>query len=232
MNDSPNLGGYELFEVISALRKTVKLNLPEEAIYWANVILTHGGKGGPRLLARQLWIMAAEDTDDQAVVLRAFAVYQMVPTVSETDHLFYLVAQMCKATKWWETEEGRETDRLWAKAQGDLKDPARQHEIPHYSLDQHTRRGWKVKQQEGWFDDRFSGTWLGRAKTMYMFLRDGQIGPESRVECDRDGVEDRGFWSVWRERRRLQGDDLPDSPPDHEPEQVSLLDEGEEVESP
>ena len=228
MTDSPQLGGYELFEVISALRKTIKLADVEAAIYWATVILTFGGKGGPRLLTRQLWIMAAEDIDDQAVVMRAFAVYQMAGTVSETDHLIYLIAQMCEARKWWETEEGREVDRLWIKAQGDLKDPARRREIPPFALDRHTRRGWDNQRSGVGFDDRFSGTWLGRAKTMYLFQRDGEIGPDSRLECDRDGVLDDGFRAVWRERRALQGDDLPD----HPPEQTSIYDEGEEVESP
>jgi hypothetical protein len=228
MTDSPTFGRYPVAEVVSALRKEIKLGDIEAALYWLNVILTFGGKGGPRLAAKQLWIMAAEDIDDPQVVLRAFAVHQMAMTVPETDHLFFLTAHMCRARKWWQHEEGRQVDELWAKAIGDLKDPARNREIPPYALDRHTRRGWEIKREHGHFDDRFSGTDLGRMKTRYLYERDGFIDADSRLECDRQGVEDRRFWSVWRARKTLQGDDL-DSPPDHEPEAVSLFDEGEEA---
>ncbi len=81
-------------------------------MYWLNVILTHGDKAGPKTAATQLWIMAAEDIDDPAMVLRCFAVYSMIAKVGETDHLYFLVAEMCKARKWWETEEGRAVDEL------------------------------------------------------------------------------------------------------------------------
>ena len=225
-----NLGPYDGREALSALRKSIVLADVSGAIYWANVVLEHGGQAAPRTVSKQLWICAAEIVDDPIIVLRAHAAYQMVQTVSETDHLFYLVAEMCRAPKWWETEEGREVDRAWSAAIGDLKDETRRREIPEYALDRHTRRGWEVKAEKGWWDDRFSGTDLGRQKTSYMFQRDGLLDADSRVECDRQGVEDRGFWGTWRERRRLQGDDLPDAPPDHEPEAVSLFDEGEEVE--
>jgi hypothetical protein len=167
--------------------------------------------------------------DDPVVAMRAYAVHQMAGVVPETDHLFYLVAQMCRARKWWETEEGREVDRAWAAAIGDLKDPARRLEIPQYALDRHTPRGWDVKRDQGWWDDRFSGTDLGRQKTSHMFQRDGLIDSASRVECDRNGVADESFWEAWRARKRLQGEGLPESPPDHEPERVSLFDEGEEA---
>lgn len=229
MNDRQwDLGPYDGREVLSAFRKEVVLGNTAAAIYWANVMLTHGGQSAQRLLARQCWIVAAEQVDDPVVVVRAFAVYQMAGTVSETDHQFYLVAQMCRARKWWESEDGREVDRLWSQAIGDLKEPERSHEIPEYALDRHTRRGWEVRREKGWFDDRFSGTDIGRQKTAHMFVRDGLIDAKSRVECDRDGVADETFWEKWRERKRLQGEDYS-PPPDHEPELVGLFDEGEEA---
>ncbi|MCL8251364.1 hypothetical protein AERO_08205 [Aeromicrobium fastidiosum] len=222
------LGQYDGREVLSAFRKEVVLGDLDGAIYWANVMLTHGGQSAQRLLAKQCWIIAAEVVDDSAVTVRAFAVHQMAGVVPETDHLFFLVGQMCRARKWWETEQGREVDRAWSRAIGDLRDPARRREVPPYALDRHTRRGWDVKRQNGWWDDRFSGTDLGRTKTSYMFQRDGVIDADSRVECDSDGVADEGFWSVWRERKRLEGGDYS-PPPDHEPEPLTLLDEGEEA---
>lgn len=222
------LGGYDGREVLSAFRKEIVLGNDENAIYWANAILTHGGQSSQRLLAKQCWIIAAEVVDDPVVVMRAFAVHQMAGTVSEEDHAFFLVAQMCRARKWWETEEGRQVDRLWSKAIGDLRDPERRREIPEYALDRHTRRGWDVKRDKGWWDDRFSGTDLGRQKTSYMFQRDQIIDSDSRIECDRDGVADDQFWEVWHERKRLEGADYTE-PPDHQPEPVSLFDEGEEA---
>lgn len=222
------LGGYDGREALSAFRKSIVLADLDEAVYWANVVLTHGGQSSHRLISKQCWIIAAEVVDDPQVVMRAFAVHQMAGVVPETDHVFYLIGQMVDAPKWFESDRGRNVDSAWSRAIGDLKDPARRHEIPEYALDRHTRRGWEIKAETGWFDDRFSGTDLGRQKTRYMFQRDGMIDALSRVECDRDGVADDGFWNEWRARKRLQGDDYS-PPPDHDPEPVSLFDEGEEA---
>jgi hypothetical protein len=226
MSDSPMVGPYPLHEVISALRKCVKLRLLDDSIYWLTVLLERGPAYAAKMAAKQLVIVASEDICDESVMIRALAVHQTVQVVSETDSLYFLVARMCDedVARWWETEAGRHVDELWARSRGDVADAARQREIPSYALDRHTRRGWAIKAEQGHFDDRFSGDWLGRAKTSYMFQRDGFLDGDSRVECDRQGVEDHRFWSVWRQRKRLQGDDLPD----HPPEQVSLLDEGEE----
>lgn len=184
-------------EVVSALRKTIKLNDQEQAIYWLNVMLTYGAK--QRTVAKQLWIMAAEDIDDSMIVMRAFAVYQMADQVQETDHLYFLVAAMCKAQKWWETDEGREVDRQWSKAIGDLKTQPR--EVPGYALDRHTKRGWEIRKSGEWWDDRFSGTDIGRQKTVYLYLRDGEL----RADLALDG----GFWAFWKERKALEGGDQP-----------------------
>jgi replication-associated recombination protein RarA len=190
-------GPYDGFEVLSALRKSIKLADLEQALYWLNVVLEYAGKAGPATVARQLWIVAAEDVDDPTVVARAFAVYSMVGRVSETDHLFFLAAQMCRARKWWETPEGREVDQAWSKAVGDLKDPERRRPIPVWALDRHTRGGWQRHREGLGFDDRFSGTELGRAKTAYLFQRDGRLDPDAEI--------DSAFWRVWRERQELEG---------------------------
>jgi hypothetical protein len=229
MTDSAMCGQYPMDEVLSALRKSVKLRRLDDAIFWLTVLLEKGPQYASKIAARQLLIVASEDLHDESVMGRALAVYQTVQVVTETDSLYWLTARMCDpdVPRWWESEQAREVDRLWSASIGELKRDPRP--VPSYALDRHTKRGWQVKRDEGWFDDRFSGTDLGRAKTAYLFRRDGFIDADSRLECDRDGVEDHGFWSVWRQRKQLQGDDLPDRPPDHEPEQVSLLDEGEEV---
>lgn len=202
-NSPPPLGSYDHFEVLSALRKEIKLGDVEAAVYWLNVLLTHGGKSGPAIAGKQLWIVAAEDVDDPAIVLRAFAVHSMASRVPETDHLVFLVAAMCRAPKWWQTEDGRAVDRAWSKAIGDLKRSPR--EVPTYALDRHTRRGWERLRAGIRFDDRFSGTDLGRAKTAYLHARDGRL--------DRDAEIDAGFWPVWAERRALEATDEEDAAP-------------------
>lgn len=36
----PKLGQYDYYEVISALRKTIKLGIEADALYWLNVLVT------------------------------------------------------------------------------------------------------------------------------------------------------------------------------------------------
>lgn len=191
----PKLGDYDFYEVISAFRKTIKLGQVADAIYWLNVILTHSDSGA-KTAARQLWIMACEDIFDEAVVIRAFAVYQMAGKVKETDHLFFLTARMAKAQKWWEHPEGSEVDYLWAKAIGELKKCPK--EIPSFALDTHTARGALAKKRGYAIDDRFSGTDVGRQKTKYLWDRDNRLDP--------DEYPDEQFWVQWELYKELLGE--------------------------
>lgn len=200
----PLLGQYDYYETISALRKCIKLGMVEDSIYWANVILTYN-ESGAKIIAKQLWIMAAEDIFDEAVVLRAFAVYQMAGKVKETDHIFFLVARMARAEKWWESPLGSEVDYLWAKATGDLK--KRPKEIPSFALDTHTAKGAIAKKRGYAIDDRFSGTDAGRQKTKYLYDRDQRLDP--------DEYPDEQFWVYWSEYQDLLGEEA-------EPEQLSI----------
>ncbi len=206
------LGPYRWLDVISALRKSIKLGDERGAVYWLHVLLACGGKQARRVAARQLWIVAAEDVDDTATVLRAHAVHQMAGVASETDHLFHLAASMCRAPKWWESETGRAVDRWWAEAEGDLKRNPRP--VPSYALDRHTPGGWERHRRGEGFDDRFSGTDLGRQKTAYLHLRDGRLDPEADV--------DSAFWQHWREYRRVLGAGLPDPVPPADESQGGL----------
>jgi replication-associated recombination protein RarA len=190
-----NLGQYDYYEVISALRKEIKLGREEDAIYWLNVLITCSDSGA-KTAAKQLWIMAAEDIDDELVVLRAFAVYQMAGKVSETDHLFFLAARMCHAPKWWETTTGSCVDYLWSKAIGDLKKHPKP--IPSYALDTHTAKGSRAKNQGRAIDDRFSGTDIGRQQTKYLYDRDSSISP--------DEYPDPAFYTYWELYRELLGE--------------------------
>ena len=199
------LGSYDFYEVISALRKTIKLGQVEDALYWLNVILTYADTGA-KTAAKQLYIMAAEDIYEESVVVRAFAVYQMTSKISETDHLFYLAARMCAATKWWEHPEGVMVDYLWAKAEGDLKKHPKS--IPSYALDEHTARGSRAKKQGQHIDNRYSGHDYGRQQTRYLYERDGALDP--------DKYPDQDFYTQWEQFKELSGQN-------DEFEQVPLL---------
>jgi len=201
------LGSYDFFEVISSLRKEIKLGRTREAIYWLNTILTYDEVSGAKTAAKQLYIMAAEDIYDEQVVLRAATVYQMIGKVSETDHLFYLVARMCEAEKWWENPSGVMVDYLWACAIGDLK--KNPHPIPPYSLDRHTSKGSRALKQGKTIDERFSGTDEGRQKTLYLFQRDGKLNPDAELDDE--------YYVHWERYKELLGEQ-------DEPVQATLLD--------
>lgn len=205
----PKLGQYDFFETISALRKDIKLGRTEDAIYWLNVLLTYS-ESGAKTAAKQLWIMASEDIDDQAVVMRAFAVYQMISKVSETDHLFFLVSQMCSARKWWTHPDGVMVDYLWAKAIGDLKNHPKP--IPSYALDEHTAKGALAKKQGKTIDNRFSGHDYGRQQTRYLYEKYGKLDPEK--------YPDQEFFTQWEMFKELVGG------VEDEPVQQTLLAEG------
>lgn len=192
----PKLGQYDYYEVISALRKTIKLGQEADALYWLNVLVTLSPTGA-KTAAKQLWVMAAEDIDDEMVVLRAFAVYQMAGKVTETDHLFFLASRMCKANKWWQTPDGSCTDYLWSKAIGDLK--KRPKPIPPFALDEHTAKGALAKKAGRPIDNRFSGHDYGRQQTKYMYDRDGFISP--------DGYPDDQFFVYWEQYKELLGEE-------------------------
>lgn len=203
--------GYDEYELRSALRKAIKLNDQQGAIYWACAMLDGGGDTGKKALAKQMLVMATEDCYGDEIYLRAAMTFSMLPKIAETDALLYLVARMCEAPKWWESEAGRSVDRDWAKAIGDLKDPAKRREIPSCALDRHTRRGWTIFRKTGQFDDRFTGTDLGRQKTVWLYLRDGQLWYDTPFDD-----QDPGFLKHWREFRDLMmptGNDIQPNDP-------------------
>lgn len=213
MYEMPPFGPYQYHEVLSSLRKEIKLGRLDEAVYWAQVILTKSEKPetGQKTLAKQLWIMASEDMYSTEVTIRAFIALETAGKVRETDQFIFLVALMCRAPKWWETGEGRAVDIAWAKAEGDLKDPDKNHKIPSYALDRHTRRGWEIFKKTGDFDDRFSGTDLGRQKTVFLFKRDGKISPDGKLDKkDPAWLE---HWNWFRNLLRAKSNELEPNDP-------------------
>jgi hypothetical protein len=235
----PPISGYDQFEVVSALRKTIKLGDKAAAIYWLNVLLENNLA---KKAARNLWIMAAEDIDEPMIVIRAFAVFMMVSKVAETDHQYYLVAAMCDAPKidpdhpksneerlvelcwgmayarkWWESDDGVEANRLWSQAIGDLKVKERRRPIPEVALDQHTRRGKALARRTGAMRDELSGTDKGQMKTLFQFLADGKLDEHRRVLDSEPG-----FQELYELQQQLQGNrratpvPKPDEPPNED----------------
>jgi hypothetical protein len=239
-NPLPDIAGYNQYEVTSALRKTIKLGLKEDAIYWLNVLL-EGGDTAKKKAARNLWIMAAEDIDEPMIAIRAYAVFQMISKVPETDHLYFLVAAMCsapkqdldnpkpveqqlveltaamcEARKWWETKEGRDVDELWSKAIGDLKVPERRKQIPEVALDQHTQRGKALaRARGGQLRNELSGTDEGRAKTVFQFLAAGRLDKDVRILDSNPVYQQLARYQRWLQGKiRVPSMGRPDVPPD------------------
>lgn len=198
--DFPKIGPYDNREVVSALRKDCKLGDTEAALFWLTVLIDMGRwdlKSHRMYIARQLWIMAGEDCFDQMVVLQAHAVFSMVGTCSETDHLYQLVYRMCKADHVHDSDEGMEMDRLWGTAVGLMKRRIWR-KMPSYAVDVHTYRG-KVKQGRGEIlDQRFSGHEYGRAASMYLRARDGKAMGAGSLLDDR-------FGPVWKRIKSIYG---------------------------
>ena len=194
----PDLGPYPNREVISALRKEIKLGRHEQALYWLTVMLElgDGSKAHLGYIIRQLWIVSAEDLFDQGIVIQTAAVLANFGLAAETDHLYQLVYRMCDARKLHDTESGRRMNYLWGKAIGHLR-RGDYRKIPSYAVDQHTYRG-KVLIKRGYHvDQRFNGTDMGRISIAYMYLRDKVVGPKSDW--------DEGFWAEFAEFKEETG---------------------------
>lgn len=193
----PPLGPYDNREVVSALRKSVKMARTEEAIWWLTVALECSNHSGGHLkyLGRQLWIMAGEDMFDQQIVLQAYAVYQMIGTCNETDHMYQLVYRMCEAEKVHESA-GAEMDRMWGEAQGKMRN-GQWRQVPSYAVDRHTYRGKSMMYRGERTDERFSGTDFGRMATRFLWRANGSLDPEA-------GLTEK-FWALWLELKESYG---------------------------
>jgi hypothetical protein len=303
----PDLAVYSQTEVISALRKEIKLADVDKAIYWAYIMLEYGDQSFVRKLARQLVVMSAEDLHDDSFTLESVELIKRAKKgeVADSD-LYDAVARACHMEKWWETHYGRSVDYAWGKAQGEYKSGKRKmpdmetilieagqaidekrfddamalthvivdicgdvklkrmyadflmtkvlngdyvdgcdirakalkglfsavigetdmfyflvakmiqgyeqekpspgeqdwlpafrnaqamtnagewYEMPMYAVDQHTLRGAMMKRRGEFIDNRFNGTEAGRAKTCYLFKRDGKL--DRNAAMDDEGI--------------------------------------------
>lgn len=150
--------GYALDEVVSALQKTIRRGLVDEAMFWAHE-LNQSGYGA--YAWRRLMVIASEDigiADDHAPVL-VNALYQMSAELHKAG--FGTAAE--KATRPWNEESILHAAWYLARASKnrELVDAActmtlrmsrgKLLEIPDAALDSHTARGRAQGRGEGFF---------------------------------------------------------------------------------
>ncbi len=173
---------YEKDQVVSAWIKEMRLGNVEDALYWTEVILEEL-KLGHKYLMRRLAIFAFEDAMDSDFVQYVAAGLACCPVTrsryapeGDANIGYALVEAACRASKFWETQEGRDRERAWAKVERDLQNGVRKG-IPTYGRDMHTQAGRALK---GEADNRFSGDDRGRENMCVRYERFGDL----RVELE------------------------------------------------
>ena len=132
--------GYDLFEVASALQKTIRRGLEEEAMFWA---LELEGRYGA-FLWKRLAVIASEDVGpaDSSIAVLIHALYDHYREAAkgstrpqERIILAHAVLVLCRAPK------SRIADNLACVVSHQRDSEGLRREIPDVALDQHTRRG-------------------------------------------------------------------------------------------
>jgi len=165
---------YHQKDVVSALIKSMRLGKVEEAFYWLQTMQAAGESWFH--IAVTLTNFAWEDClDDMAIVVADVGYRTLLATKGRNENVpFYVVERLCRATKFWETEEGRTRERLWWKVEDEIKEKGFTRPIPSWALDRHSWSAWKTKK----FDERFSGTREGRLNMVAMYEQDGRLDPD------------------------------------------------------
>ncbi len=150
--DLTTKNGYPLDEVVSAIQKSIRRGLEEEAAYWA-LELADSGMG--QYLWRRLMVIAFEDIalgDPEVVRLVVagwLATKEATKTWAEMRHemLGTVILAMCRAKKCREGD-----DFLWYVMT--RREHGEKREIPDYALDEHTARGRSMGRGRAfWFEE-------------------------------------------------------------------------------
>jgi replication-associated recombination protein RarA len=129
--------GYDMFEVSSALQKSIRRGMEKEALYWAHELVQSNYHN---YLWKRLAIVAVEDIGpaDPDAIVRVMAMKQAFYDEKENKGggtLFYVsaVMLMCRSHK----------SRLWDWATCSMlaSHNRRAEDIPDFAIDKHTRRG-------------------------------------------------------------------------------------------
>jgi len=156
--ESKTRHGYPLDEVISALQKSIRRGMTDEAMFWA-VELNESGYGAYAF--RRMMVIASEDigpADDNAIVV-VMALYQACEVMRAAskgtteqkrgrpwneESILHAVAYLARAPK----------SRVMADAYSTIKvrlEKRQLLEIPDVAIDQHTARGKRLGRGEGHF---------------------------------------------------------------------------------
>lgn len=128
------LGGYDVYEVLSVLQKSIRRGLEEDALFWATELYLSGCR---EHVWRRLRIIASEDVGlaVPSMVTDIQALYNAWKISTEGENrLFFVHAVLLLAR----SPKSRIVDNaLMVYFEG----PRPLREIPDYALDKHTRRG-------------------------------------------------------------------------------------------
>lgn len=149
-------GGYDAFEVMSALQKSIRRGLEADAMYWAFEMESTQ----PTWLWKRLMIMTTEDVgsaDPSLVTLvkTLWDTYDKMKEMSkgktpESHILGMAVLSLCRANKSHEAMYLPMTVNWWRKYLG------WRIEIPDWALDIHTKRGKKLgRGRNHWYSEGF-----------------------------------------------------------------------------
>lgn len=184
--------GYKQKDVVSALIKEMRLGNVENAFYWYQVMIEAGESY--YYLAITLINFAYEDGFEDAVTMISDACWRSMMSQKQRGMTgntpFWWIDRLCRATKFWETEEGRAREKAWNKVTDEIKKKGATRTIPLYACDSHSHTGWKMKREGKDFDERFSGTRWGRVNMCVMYERDGKLDPEAEPGIKRRNLDD------------------------------------------
>lgn len=140
--------GYDYYEVISALQKSVRRGLEEDAFYWSVELIESGYL--PHLLNRLVVIAHEDCSHDYELHVYADIVTERIRKFHKGKQswrlpLANLIMRMCRATK------SRESDHFMLYCFMKRATSDEKKSIPDYALDRHTRRGKKMGRGEKFF---------------------------------------------------------------------------------
>lgn len=132
-------GGYDLFETLSALQKTIRRGLEADALFWA---LELAGRYDTALWNR-LKCVASEDVGiaDNTIAVLIHALYDHYRELAKGQGrsqyivLSHAILALCRAPK------SRIADDLAGLVRHQRESEGLRLEMPNFALDQHTRRG-------------------------------------------------------------------------------------------
>lgn len=131
-------GGYDPFEVLSALQKEIRRGNEYEAVYWATELATTN----PQMLWKRLRIIASEDVGpaDPVATMVIDALKRNWDSISRKNgasrlFMVHAVLHLARAPK------SRTVDDLLITIYGEMGFEKKKLPIPDYALDTHTVRG-------------------------------------------------------------------------------------------